>query len=103
MRGSGYAIGEILIFLAIASVIGFLIGWVVFYRRPGPQEGLSPANPNHVRQLENRAQAAETKIKRLETRARALLDSIQKASAQPSAPGATATAIAPSCVPFGHT
>lgn len=95
MRGSGYAIGEILIFLAVASVIGFLIGWVVFYRRPGSQEGLSPANPNHVRQLENRAQAAETKINRLEIRARAMLDSLQKASRQTGTPGAAATAIAP--------
>ena len=33
MRGSGYAVGEILIFLAIAGIIGFLVGWVVFYRR----------------------------------------------------------------------
>jgi hypothetical protein len=79
MRGSGYAIGEILIFLAIAAIIGFLIGWVVFYRRPG-KEGtqLSAANPNHVRQLEGRTKAVESKLARLEKRATAMLETLQK-------------------------
>ena len=92
MRGSGYAIGEILIFLAIAAIIGFLIGWVVFYRRPDKAgQGLSTANPNHVRRLEERARTADAKVVRFEKQANLLLESLSKAApAKAAAPEAAA-------------
>jgi len=80
MRGTGYAIGEILIFLAIAAIIGFLIGWLVFYRRPDKGSNqLSPVNPNHVRRLEERSKAVDAKLGRIEKRANALLQLLSKA------------------------
>ena len=90
MRGSGYAIGEILIFLAIAAIIGFLIGWLVFYRRPDKApSGLAPTNPNHVKRLEERAKTADAKVVRIEKRANLLLESLSKA-APATASGAAA-------------
>jgi hypothetical protein len=87
MRGSGYAIGEILIFLAIAAIIGFLIGWLVFYRRPDQGTShLSPVNPNHVRRLEERSQAVDAKLGRIEKRANALLGLLAK-TPRPSSEG----------------
>ncbi|MDH3606624.1 MAG: hypothetical protein OER12_06480 [Acidimicrobiia bacterium] len=78
MRGTGYAIGEILIFLAIATIIGFLVGWLVFYRRPNNGSKLAPSNPNHVRQLETRAKAVETKMTNLDKKATAALAALAK-------------------------
>lgn len=93
MRGSGYAIGEILIFLAIAGIIGFLVGWVVFYRRPDKRgSDLSTANPNHVRQLEARTRAAESKLGRIEQRASALLATLDKRGARAVTAAATGDA-----------
>jgi FtsZ-interacting cell division protein ZipA len=92
MRGTGYAIGEILIFLAIAAIIGFLIGWLVFYRRPGTASThLSPANPNHVKRLEDRSQAVDTKLVGIEKRATALLETLANAP-RPGGPAAVAAA-----------
>jgi len=93
MRGTGYAIGEILIFLAIATIIGFLLGWVMFYRRPGTGSKLSPSNPNHVRQLESRAKAVENKMSSLDKKATALLATLSKAPRQPTP--ATAGTVVP--------
>ncbi|MDH3539940.1 MAG: hypothetical protein OEP52_08105, partial [Acidimicrobiia bacterium] len=91
MRGTGYAIGEILIFLAIAAIIGFLIGWLVFYRRPTQDSAkLSPVNPNHVKRLEERSRAVDGKLARIEGRANALLETL----AQAPRPGAVAATTA---------
>lgn len=109
MRGTGYAIGEILIFLAIAAIIGFLIGWLVFYRRPDKgSTQLSPVNPNHVRRLEERSKAVDAKLGRIEKRANALLQLLAKApspggGAAEAAPVATDKAIVPAAaapIPF---
>lgn len=92
MRGTGYAIGEILIFLAIAAIIGFLIGWLVFYRRPDKGTGqLSQVNPNHVRRLEERSKSVDAKLGRIEKRANALLALLSKAP-RPSGEAATSSA-----------
>jgi hypothetical protein len=85
MRGTGYAVGEIIIFLAIAAIIGFLIGWAVFYRRPEKSDGLSPANPNHVRRLEERAAKMNAEVARIEKRANALLEVLAKTPAAAAA------------------
>ena len=108
MRGTGYAIGEILIFLAIAAIIGFLIGWLVFYRRPDKSSTqLSPVNPNHVRRLEERSKAVDAKLGRIEKRANALLQLLAKApspgGATEASPAAAGKAIAPAAaapIPF---
>jgi len=101
MRGTGYAIGEILIFLAIAAIIGFLIGWLVFYRRPDKGSSqLSPVNPNHVRRLEERSKVIDAKLGGIEKRANALLQLLAKtpkpgAGTAEASPAATDQAIAP--------
>ncbi|NNL97133.1 MAG: hypothetical protein HKO63_02915 [Acidimicrobiia bacterium] len=98
MRGTGYAIGEILIFLAIAAIIGFLIGWVVFYRRPDKGSSqLSPVNPNHVRRLEERSKAVDAKLVRIEKRASALLALLSKAP-RPDGAGEQPASVAPDAV-----
>ena len=94
MRGTGYAIGEILIFLAIAAIIGFLIGWLVFYRRPS-QSGtqLATVNPNHVKRLEERSRTVDSRLGGIEKRASALLETLSKTPA-PSGKAAVPVAAA---------
>jgi hypothetical protein len=100
MRGTGYAIGEILIFLAIAAIIGFLIGWLVFYRRPGQAgSALSPVNPNHVKRLEERSRTVDDKLVRIEKRAAALLETLAKTPTRGAAGAAVAAAPEPVDVP----
>ena len=76
MRGAGYAAWEIVIFLLIAALIGFLIGWILraFYHKRATQgasvdleQSLHDEKQRSVRlEADLRAQAAEAATQRAE-------------------------------------
>ena len=80
MRGTGYAIGEILIFLAIAAIIGFLLGWVVFYRRR-PSTPQPAGAPGAVTEVEKRTKSLQSKLDYVEKRTNAVLGALERSPA----------------------
>lgn len=81
MRGTGYAIGEILIFLAIATIIGFVLGWIVFHRRkPAAAEG-SAATPKAVEIIEQKTKNLQSKLDYVEKRTNAVLGALERSPA----------------------
>ena len=79
MRGTGYAIGEILIFLVIAAIIGFLLGWVVFYRRR--PDTTNATTPRAVEAVEARTKSLQSKLDYVEKRTNAVLGAIERSPA----------------------
>ncbi len=88
MRGTGYAISEILIFLAIASIIGFLLGWLVFRRAAAP--ATTRLDTKELRDAETRVKALEASMAKTERRADAAVAAASKAATM--APAATVAA-----------
>ena len=80
MDGTGYAISEILIFLAIASIIGFLLGWVVFRRSGAEATAHSKLNTKDLGQAESRVEALEALMGKTERRADAAVAAASKAA-----------------------
>ena len=80
MDGTGYAISEILIFLAIASIIGFLLGWVVFRRSGAEATANSQLNTKDLGRAESRVEALEALMGKTERRADAAVAAASKAA-----------------------
>jgi hypothetical protein len=65
MRGTAYAIGEIVVFLALAGLIGAAIGWVAAKAsNPGAARPAVPAADTEARRL--RAELAEVQKRQRE-------------------------------------
>ena len=95
MRGTGYAIIEILIFLAIASIVGFLLGWLVFRRGETSAPSAAKLDTKELRRAETRVKALEALMSKAESRAQAAVAAASKAATiAPAATGAAAVAAA---------
>ncbi len=69
MRGTAYAITEIVVFLAIATFIGVAIGWVLSRSRAPVRTvpAAAPADTDHTRQLEDRIKRLEAEKQEIAT------------------------------------
>lgn len=92
-RGWGFLLGEIWVLLALAALLGLVIGWLIWGRR-APDSAAAEGLRAELRACQARGQEAAQKISRLEAELRAVPAApvTYAAKAAPAAPAAQAPA-----------